>query len=84
MKQKPEPIENLLYKIKSLLQAFFIIVHVLLFIGNFEWPPRSPDLITLDSFLGGCLKLLLVYANRSRTLHAFKDKITQEIETIRV
>ena len=49
--------------------------------GDFEWPPRSPDLTAPDFFLWGYLKSK-VYVNKPRTLDELKANIRQEIAAI--
>ncbi|XP_018338846.1 PREDICTED: uncharacterized protein LOC108746522 [Trachymyrmex septentrionalis] len=49
--------------------------------GDFEWPPRSPDLTAPDFFLWGYLKSK-VYVNKPRTLDELKTNIRQEIAAI--
>ena len=49
--------------------------------GDFEWPPRSPDLTAPDFFLWGYLKSK-VYVNKPRTLDKLKANIRQEIAAI--
>lgn len=49
--------------------------------GDFNWPPRSPDLTSPDFFLWGYLKAR-VFENRPHTLRALKANITQEIRAI--
>jgi hypothetical protein len=49
--------------------------------GDFEWPPRSPDLTPPDFFLWGYLKGK-VYADRPKTLTALKRNIEREIAAI--
>lgn len=49
--------------------------------GDFNWPPRSPDLTSPDFFLWGYLKAR-VFENRPQTLQALKDNITREIRAI--
>lgn len=49
--------------------------------GDFNWPPRSPDLTIPDFFLWGYLKAR-VFENRPQTLRALKTNITQEIRAI--
>lgn len=45
---------------------------------DINWPPRLCDLTPLDLFLSGYLKSK-VYANKSRTLDAFKVNISNAI-----
>lgn len=49
--------------------------------GDFDWPPRSPDLTPPDFFLWGYLKSK-VYINKPRTLAALKANIRREIAAI--
>ena len=49
--------------------------------GDFNWPPRSPDLTSPNFFLWGYLKAR-VFENRPQTLQALKDNITREIRAI--
>lgn len=49
--------------------------------GDFDWPPRSPDLTAPDFFLWGYLKSK-VYANKPQTLEQLKANIRQEIAGI--
>jgi len=45
------------------------------------WPPRSPDLPPVDSFLWGLLKGKL-YKITPRTIEQLKDAIRQEIQAL--
>lgn len=49
--------------------------------GPVNWPPRSPDLTSLDFFLWPHLKRT-VYNNRPRTLTQLKENITNAISAI--
>lgn len=49
--------------------------------GDFDWPPRSPDLTPPDFYLWGYLKSR-VYANKPRTLTQLKMNIRREIAAI--
>lgn len=49
--------------------------------GDFDWPPRSPDLTPPDFFLWGYLKGK-VYADQPKTLRALKRNIGREIAAI--
>ena len=49
--------------------------------GDFEWPPRSPDLTPPDFFLWGYLKGK-VYSEQPKTLRALKRNIRREIAAI--
>lgn len=49
--------------------------------GDFDWPPRSPDLTAPDFFLWGYLKGK-VYADQPKTLQALKFNIRREIAAI--
>lgn len=51
--------------------------------GDFDWPPRSPDLTPPDFFLWGYLKSK-VYVNKPKTLEELKTNIRQEIAAIPV
>ena len=51
--------------------------------GDFDWPPRSPDLTPPDFFLWGYLKSK-VYVNKPHTLEELKTNIRQEIAAIPV
>ncbi|GFW96880.1 putative transposable element [Trichonephila clavipes] len=50
--------------------------------GPVNWPPRSCDLTPLDYFLWGYVKLL-VYTDKSQTLHHLEDNILRVIADIR-
>lgn len=50
-------------------------------ISNPDWPPRSPDLSTLDNFLWSHLKNK-VYTNYPKTLDDLKQNIIDEIAKI--
>ncbi|GFV76416.1 DUF4817 domain-containing protein [Trichonephila clavipes] len=50
--------------------------------GPVNWPPRSSNLTTLDSFLWGYVKSL-VYANKPQTLDHLEDNIRRVIADIR-
>ncbi len=52
-------------------------------ISDGRWPPRPPDMSSLDFFLWGYLKDR-VYANKPETVDALKQNITQEINTISI
>jgi len=49
--------------------------------GHIEWPPRSPDLTSLDFFLWGYLKSK-VYVTKPQDLDDLRGRITREIELI--
>lgn len=49
--------------------------------GDFDWPPRSPDLTPPDFYLWGYLKSK-VYAGKPETLAQLKDNIRNEIAAI--
>lgn len=49
--------------------------------GDFDWPPRSPDLTPPDFFLWGYLKSK-VYVRKPRTLAELRANIRREIRTI--
>lgn len=49
--------------------------------GDFDWPPRSPDLTPSDFFLWCYLKSK-VYVDKSKTLEALKVSIRQEMVAI--
>lgn len=49
--------------------------------GDFDWPPRSPDLTAPDFFLWGYLKGK-VYADQPKTLSALKHNIKRDIAAI--
>lgn len=49
--------------------------------GDYDWPPRSPDLTPPDFFLWGYLKSK-VYVNKPRTLAELKTNIRAEIASI--
>jgi hypothetical protein len=49
--------------------------------GSIAWPPRSPDLTSLDYFLWGHLKTD-VYSSKRRSLDELKVRITNEIHEI--
>ena len=49
--------------------------------GDFDWPPRSPDLTPPDFYLWGYLKSK-VYANKPKTLAQLKANIRREIAAI--
>lgn len=49
--------------------------------GDFDWPPRSPDLTAPDFFLWGYLKGK-VYADQPKTLRHLKRNIGREIAAI--
>lgn len=49
--------------------------------GDFDWPPRSPDLTAPDFFLWGYLKSK-VYTNKPKSTRAFKRNIQREIARI--
>lgn len=51
--------------------------------GDFDWPPRSPDLTAPDFFLWGYLKSK-VYINKPKTLAQLKNNIRREIAAIPV
>lgn len=50
--------------------------------GPREWPPRSPDLNSLDFFLWGHLKTL-VYSTPVQSVEELKNRITNSCEQIR-
>ncbi len=52
-------------------------------ISDGRWPPRSPDMSSLDFFLWGYLKDR-VYANKLETLDALKQNINQAINAISI
>ena len=49
--------------------------------GDFDWPPRSPDLTPPDFYLWGYLKSQ-VYANKPKTLAQLKANIRRKIAAI--
>ncbi|GBM88931.1 hypothetical protein AVEN_166615-2-1, partial [Araneus ventricosus] len=49
--------------------------------GCVEWPPRSPDLNTLDFFLWGCIKQR-VYATPPQTLQELRNRITDACASV--
>lgn len=49
--------------------------------GDFDWPPRSPDLTAPDFFLWGYLKSK-VYVSKPRTLAQLRANIRREIRAI--
>ena len=49
--------------------------------GPIKWPPRSPDITSLDFFLWGYLKSK-VYVNRPNIVDDLKQRIRQEIRLI--
>lgn len=49
--------------------------------GDYDWPPRSPDLTAPDFFLWGYLKSK-VYSNKPETLEQLKANIRHEIAQI--
>ena len=49
--------------------------------GDFDWPPRLPDLTPPDFYLWGFLKSK-VYINKPRTLAQLKTNIEREIAAI--
>ncbi|CAK9806307.1 hypothetical protein ANTPLA_LOCUS4829 [Anthophora plagiata] len=49
--------------------------------GDYDWPPRSPDLTPADFFLWGYLKSK-VYVSAPRSLQELKDAIRKEITEI--
>lgn len=49
--------------------------------GNFDWPPRSPDLTPPDFYLWGYLKSV-VYKSKPQTLTQLKNNIRREIRRI--
>lgn len=49
--------------------------------GDYDWPPRSPDLTPPDFFLWGYLKSK-VYTNKPRTLAQLRANIRREIRAI--
>lgn len=49
--------------------------------GDFDWPPRSPDLTPPDFYLWGYLKSK-VYISKPRTLAQLKNNIRREIRKI--
>lgn len=49
--------------------------------GTISWPPRSPDLTPLDTFLWGHLKNI-VNRKRSNNLEEIKVKIRTEIRNL--
>ena len=49
--------------------------------GPKEWPPRSPDLSSLDFFLWGYLKRT-VYASRPKSIEQLKTSITSQCQSI--
>ena len=49
--------------------------------GNFDWPPRSPDLTPPDFYLSGFSKSK-VYINKPRTLAQLKANSEREIAVI--
>lgn len=51
--------------------------------GNFDWPPRSPDLTAPDFFLWGYLKSK-VFINKPTSVRALKTNIRREIARISV
>jgi hypothetical protein len=51
--------------------------------GNYEWPPRSPDLTPCDFYLWGYIKWI-VYQQPIIDLNDLKNKITAAVEQITV
>jgi hypothetical protein len=49
--------------------------------GPIAWPPRSPDLTSLDYFLWGHLKTV-VYSSKPRSFDKLKVRITNAIHEI--
>jgi hypothetical protein len=49
--------------------------------GPIAWPPRSPDLTSLDCFLWGLLETV-VYSSKPRSLDELKVRITNAINEI--
>ena len=49
--------------------------------GPIPWPPRSPDLSPVDSFLWGYIKNI-VYAEKIRNIQQLQERITSAIETV--
>lgn len=50
--------------------------------GHIHWPPNSPDLTPMDSFLWGYLKNI-VYAEGRTTLEELRRRILDSIETLK-
>jgi len=50
-------------------------------VGPIPWPPRSPDLSSLDFFLWGYIKNI-VYAEKIRNIQHLQDRITSPTETV--